>query len=92
MKKFIIVFQKRETVMDDNQRLTDFIVEHWINYVKKNFSKLKRAIRGVDMLGSPHIRNMAAETGFEMTPKELEETVELLRITIDKLESEGYNE
>ena len=78
--------------MDDEQRLTDFIEEQWTNYVKKNFSKLKRAIHGVDQLGSSHIRNVAAEMGFEMTPKELEDTIELMRITIDKLESEGYNE
>ena len=78
--------------MDDNQRLTDFIEEQWTDYVKKNFSKLKTAIHGVDQVGSSHYRNLAAEMGAEMTPQELEDTVELVRITIDKLESEGYNE
>lgn len=65
---------------------------NWMEYVKKNFSQLKSAVNTVDEYGRSHIRNIIAEMGYEMTPQELEDIVELLKMAIDKLEREGYNE
>lgn len=68
--------------MDD--KLHDLTVK-FLNNVHKNYDELKLM---VDSNANPYtLRNMAASFGIEMTPQEVKDAVEVIKVALEVVEN-----
>lgn len=67
-----------------NDKLHDLTVK-FLNNVHKNYDELKTMI---DSGANPYtLRNMAASFGIEMTPQEVKDAVEVIKIALEVVEN-----